>query len=584
MKKIVTIFSLVIFVALIGVTQATTIDPTTSKVYDSNVDRADDVNINKASNNDQNDAEVYDLAIKDYITVNPITLDMRGGAILWDLTHGVTYGYEPSAGYSDLTAYLDGLDFTMNTTTGGLDNEDLSQYDIIVIGLGSSWNSPYTSDEVAAVETFVNNGGGLLILGDNSDCPLDNINPIAGAFGMIFGNYLYPLDLYISDFEDHPIFDGITEIYYRAAGDIAIAGSAEWVAYYESYGVAAVNEVGSGRVVALSDLNCFANDWYGNSQNQAFSGNVFNWLSTPAEADILWDITHGVYMNSYSPEYNYNIMLSLIEPYGHGIVTTDAGVENIDLSSYDVLVVSWGTAYDEAYTSGEVAAIEDFVENGGGLLVMGDNPACPNVNINPVSQAYGVTCGISSINANITDLEEHDVFDGVSEIYFVAGGEITVNAPSMPIASSSGLHAVSAYSDGNGKVIVIGDANLFQDNYITEADNEDFSVNLFNWLAEDLTGIEDIKSIIPMEYLLSQNYPNPFNAQTIIKYNLPEASQVNIEIFDLLGRKVASLVDEKQTSGIHQVIWNADNAPSGMYFYRLQAGDKIETKSMTLLK
>jgi len=87
-----------------------------------------------------------------------------------------------------------------------------------------------------------------------------------------------------------------------------------------------------------------------------------------------------------------------------------------------------------------------------------------------------------------------------------------------------------------------------------------------------------------MEYLLSQNYPNPFNAQTIIKYNLPEASQVNIEIFDLLGRKVASLVDEKQTSGIHQVIWNADNAPSGMYFYRLQAGDKIETKSMTLLK
>jgi len=115
---------------------------------------------------------------------------------------------------------------------------------------------------------------------------------------------------------------------------------------------------------------------------------------------------------------------------------------------------------------------------------MGDNPACPNVNINPVSQAYGVTCGISSINPNITDLEEHDVFDGVSEIYFVAGGEITVNAPSMPIASSSGLitvnapsvpiasssglHAVSAYSDGNGKVIVIGDANLFQDNYITE--------------------------------------------------------------------------------------------------------------------
>jgi len=84
--------------------------------------------------------------------------------------------------------------------------------------------------------------------------------------------------------------------------------------------------------------------------------------------------------------------------------------------------------------------------------------------------------------------------------------------------------------------------------------------------------------------VLSQNYPNPFNASTTINYGLPRQSHVSIVIYDILGRKVTTLIDKLQPAGYHQTIWNADDFSSGLYFYKLQAGDYIETKTMMLIK
>ena len=89
---------------------------------------------------------------------------------------------------------------------------------------------------------------------------------------------------------------------------------------------------------------------------------------------------------------------------------------------------------------------------------------------------------------------------------------------------------------------------------------------------------------IPRVFILSQNYPNPFNASTIIQYRLPEGSSVTIDIYDILGRSVETLVQGEQPAGYHQVIWNADEASSGFYFYRIQAGEHVETRRMVLLK
>jgi len=83
---------------------------------------------------------------------------------------------------------------------------------------------------------------------------------------------------------------------------------------------------------------------------------------------------------------------------------------------------------------------------------------------------------------------------------------------------------------------------------------------------------------------LPYDYPNPFNYQASIRYALPELSDVTITIYDILGRKVETILDIRQQAGYHQVIWNADNFSSGVYFYKLQAEDYIETKKMVLLK
>jgi len=89
---------------------------------------------------------------------------------------------------------------------------------------------------------------------------------------------------------------------------------------------------------------------------------------------------------------------------------------------------------------------------------------------------------------------------------------------------------------------------------------------------------------IPENYVLLPNYPNPFNAVTEIIYALPENSTVNLSIYNLAGEKITTLVDEKQTAGYNFVAWDASDYSSGIYFYRLTAGDFTETKRMTLLK
>jgi len=96
------------------------------------------------------------------------------------------------------------------------------------------------------------------------------------------------------------------------------------------------------------------------------------------------------------------------------------------------------------------------------------------------------------------------------------------------------------------------------------------------------SGIKDFS--IPTEYILNQNYPNPFNPSTTIKYEIPEISLVSIKVYDVLGSEVVTLIDEEQTVGSYEVEFNATELPSGIYFYKLYAGDFVSTKKMILVK
>jgi len=95
---------------------------------------------------------------------------------------------------------------------------------------------------------------------------------------------------------------------------------------------------------------------------------------------------------------------------------------------------------------------------------------------------------------------------------------------------------------------------------------------------------------IPTDFALAQNYPNPFNPSTIIEYALPGKAHVEVSVFNVLGQKIRTLVDEDQTVGYYSEVWdgtddNGNSAASGIYFYRIDAGDEYtETKKMMLLK
>jgi photosystem II stability/assembly factor-like uncharacterized protein len=103
-------------------------------------------------------------------------------------------------------------------------------------------------------------------------------------------------------------------------------------------------------------------------------------------------------------------------------------------------------------------------------------------------------------------------------------------------------------------------------------------------LAEMVTAVEPIAGQPPHEFVLDQNYPNPFNPSTTIKYELPKSSEVRLSVYDLLGREVSVLVNEKREAGVHEVKCDGANLASGVYFYRLQAGDFVQSKKLIIVK
>jgi hypothetical protein len=99
----------------------------------------------------------------------------------------------------------------------------------------------------------------------------------------------------------------------------------------------------------------------------------------------------------------------------------------------------------------------------------------------------------------------------------------------------------------------------------------------------NVTSVPESKAAYPKGYSLSMAYPNPFNSSTRIQYSLPKAANVRLTVYDIRGKQVAILVDEKKEAGSYQVEWNPE-LPSGVYFYRIQAGEFKDSKKMLLLR
>ena len=100
-----------------------------------------------------------------------------------------------------------------------------------------------------------------------------------------------------------------------------------------------------------------------------------------------------------------------------------------------------------------------------------------------------------------------------------------------------------------------------------------------------VTSVRDLGTpFIPETFVLFQNYPNPFNLTTIIKYEIPKSSFVTLKVYNIAGQLIATLVDGQKSAGRYAVKWNAANVSSGVYIYRITAGDFSDVKKSIILK
>jgi sugar lactone lactonase YvrE len=117
----------------------------------------------------------------------------------------------------------------------------------------------------------------------------------------------------------------------------------------------------------------------------------------------------------------------------------------------------------------------------------------------------------------------------------------------------------------------------------------DFVIDNVRFLTEVVSVDDPVRPELPVKFTLYQNYPNPFNPATTIEYYIPESAQVTLEIYNVLGQRVRTLVNDFQQQGRYSVVWNSRNdggqeLSSGVYFYKLSAGDAIDIRKMTLVR
>ncbi|MBU0559275.1 MAG: T9SS type A sorting domain-containing protein [Bacteroidetes bacterium] len=139
------------------------------------------------------------------------------------------------------------------------------------------------------------------------------------------------------------------------------------------------------------------------------------------------------------------------------------------------------------------------------------------------------------------------------------------------------------FQSGLNFIFLDDSANVFIGGDIADSTN---GWNFFTLKIKQKVGtkIEQQKSFIPIKYSLKQNYPNPFNNSTTITFEIPKKEFVEIAIYNLMGEKVAELLNKELSLGKYEIPFSAEDLPSGIYFYRIKTSTHQETKKCALLK
>jgi hypothetical protein len=185
----------------------------------------------------------------------------------------------------------------------------------------------------------------------------------------------------------------------------------------------------------------------------------------------------------------------------------------------------------------------------------------------------------------------HSVQQTTDGGYIVAGYTLSFGSGGDDVwlvkTDMNGNQAWSATYGGSASDVAYSIKQTSDGGYIVTGHTLSYGAGVHDvWLiriAPDVTSVDETPAV-SSEYRLFQNYPNPFNPRTTIKYDLPVDARVSLKLFNILGQEVATLVNEEQKAGYKSAVWNASNVASGVYVYRLQAGDFAASRKVLLLK
>jgi hypothetical protein len=192
-----------------------------------------------------------------------------------------------------------------------------------------------------------------------------------------------------------------------------------------------------------------------------------------------------------------------------------------------------------------------------------------NVFIHSGSDDFVHTATVANISSNWTVIDNPVLNGNPDAIFFITQNWNPSGGSGVYNNSPTGV-----WYDGSNWAI-------FNQDIAPMPEGADFNIYLAN---DGVTGVEDRNDVVVERFRLEQNYPNPFNPSTTITYQVPENSFVSIKVYDVLGKEVTSLINEEKSVGSYEVEFDATSLPSGIYFYRLQAGNYTTTKKMILLK
>jgi hypothetical protein len=285
--------------------------------------------------------------------------------------------------------------------------------------------------------------------------------------------------------------------------------------------------------------------------------------------------------------------------YPYGIVTREALYSSIDLTNFTLICWSTGNMYP-VFTEDEVNALTPFLDNGGRLLINGQDIGKDIFDPNGQSQFAQSFFNDYLHTAYVADWGNAYGFLGIAGDPITDGISFTMN--SLYAKSPDQISAYDGFAtplftftgpgetryssiradDGVDRVVYLG---LGLEQIADPVLRDSLVVRSIRWLMDGVVvSTPKDERHIAKSYYLNQNYPNPFNPSTTIAYSIPEESQVNLIVYDVMGREVVKLVNGRQSAGNYKVEFNASLLASGTYFYKLTAGEFVSVKKMTLLK